>query len=148
MKKKQKMRAVLEGPPACWWRALSEPEHALVVSEQQKMEQTVWRDSELSSEMRMRRQERVKAVVEQQGAGRSPECLWMKLRGSGCPHHVAPTQRLPAVQSHDVLLQAAVWMLTQHELAQSRPKLTRQAHELTRQGWHVPETWLCLTNRQ
>ena len=92
------LRADQGGPPA-------EP----VVSEQQKMEQTVWRESELTSEMRVSVEERVRAVVEQQGAGRSPECVWMKLRGSGGPHHdVAPRQRLPAVQPHDVLLQAAV----------------------------------------
>ena len=83
--------------------------HALVVSEQQKVEQTVWRDSELSSELRMLVEERVRAVVEQQGAGRSPECVWMKLRGSGGPHHdEVPTQRLPAVQPQGVLLQATV----------------------------------------
>lgn len=54
---------------------LVELKHALEVSEQQKMEQAVWRDSELSSEMRMSVEERVRAVVEQQGAGRSPECV-------------------------------------------------------------------------
>lgn len=101
-KKQQMLRADQGGP-------LAGPKHAVVVSEQQKMEQTVWRDSELTSEMRMSVEEGSRAVVEQQGVGRSPEYVCMKLRGSGGPHHdVASRQRLPAVQPHDALLKAAV----------------------------------------
>ncbi|KAA6420552.1 MAG: hypothetical protein FRX49_09713 [Trebouxia sp. A1-2] len=90
-KKQQMLRADQGGP-------LGGPKHAVVVSEQQKMEQTVWRDSELTSEMRMSVEEGSRAVVEQQGVGRSPEYVEALLAAQhllAAPHLLANAKCAP-----------------------------------------------------